>query len=169
MFTGRCSFSVTACATVFAIGVCCPSAAIADSFVQEIKNGTAAQTASDLNLVFTKPVDAMSVVRLTNTINQTDRVMVGETSTTTVRVSNANFPGVFLKPGELLTVRWEGASGSAIDKGQSRFTDQNRAEIVNSVASIGQPPALPFQGALGICGVYQPRTLRRDVQQRSAI
>ena len=130
----------------------------ADSFVQEIKNGTAQQTAFDLKLMFTKAVAEGSTVVLEDSQGRRTTTVV-QNSTTTVIFPNGQLPGGRVLPKELLTVRWQGQSGSALIKSgatQSRFTDQNSAEIVDSVASLGQPPAWHFQGATALVELTNP-------------
>jgi len=136
----------------------CLGIARADSFVQEIRNGTAQQTAFDLKLVFTKPVSEGSTVVLEDSQGRKTSTVV-PSSTATVTFPVGQLPGGRVLPKELVTVRWQGPSGSALVKSgatQSRFTDQNSAEIVDSVASLGQPPALLFQGTTAFVELTNP-------------
>jgi len=119
--------------TIFSTVTISPSFAATARFTQEIKNTTASITANDLTLVFT---------------HEPGSVFIGGGPSPTSR----NHETVSWGPGDLdrpygpnasAQIDFEGPDGTRIDKSQSFWTE-NRRQIIDGLASLGQPPSIMF-------------------------
>ncbi len=132
-------------ASLLAVGIWVFTAGVssADNFVQEVKNKSELTTANDLTLLFLNA--APKKVMITDPMGNNPRspsTTDGAKATWNVGALPAN-----VAPGESGKVTFSGAAGTKIDKKNSFWTE-NGNQIVESLASLGKPPDIIFDGGV---------------------